>query len=74
MDQRNHDARHLYATALLRIGQTFSSLYLVNIPPDDRCNGCLEIKAKCCAAVGRHRQAREALEEAMLGPSFASSG
>jgi anaphase-promoting complex subunit 3 len=49
----------------------------VNLPQDQRCNGCLEIKAKCCSTLGRHRQAREALEDilknaAAEGPSRAS--
>lgn len=62
MDPRNHDARHLYATALLREGQTHSALTLVNLAREVQCSGCLEIQAKCCTALGRHRQAREALE------------
>lgn len=70
MDPKNHDARHLYATALLRAGQTYSAMYLVKIPLEVRCSGCLEIKAKCCTALGRHRQAREALEESMQDPSY----
>ncbi|KAL0947081.1 hypothetical protein HGRIS_013222 [Hohenbuehelia grisea] len=72
-DKSNHDARHLYATSLLREGQTYSAMYLVNIPRDEACTGCLELKAKCCTALGRHRQAREALEETLLDPNYASS-
>lgn len=60
-----HDARHLYATALLREGQTYSALAIVNIARQQQCSGCLEIKAKCCTALGRYRQAREALEETL---------
>ena len=65
LDHGNHDARHLYATAMLRANQPHSALHLVNLPlpPDQRCNGCFEIKAKCCSTLGRHRQAREALED-----------
>ncbi|KAH9977216.1 TPR-like protein [Lactifluus volemus] len=63
LDHGNHDARHLYATAMLRANQPHSALHLVNLPQDQRCNGCFEIKAKCCSALGRHRQAREALED-----------
>jgi anaphase-promoting complex subunit 3 len=74
MDQLNHDARHLYATSLLREGQTYSALCLVSIAPDLQCSGCLEIKAKCCTALGRHRQAREALEEALQDTNYAPSG
>jgi len=59
----NHDARHLYATALIHEGQTYSALALVNGPKDEQCCGCLEIKARCCTLLGRHRQAREAIEE-----------
>lgn len=73
MDHQNHDSRHLYATALLREGQPYSALGLVNVPQDQRCTGCLEIKAKCCTAVGRHRQAREALEAALQDPSYMPS-
>ncbi|KAI0290448.1 TPR-like protein [Russula brevipes] len=56
LDHGNHDARHLYANVMLRANQPHSALHL-------RCNGCLEIKAKCCSTLGRHRQAREALED-----------
>lgn len=73
MDEKNHDARHLYATALFREGQTYSALHLVNRPPDDICSGCLEIKAKCCTALGRHRQAREALERTVADPRYTPS-
>lgn len=69
LNQKSHDARHLYATALLREGQTYSALCLVNIPRDQQCGGCLELKAKCSTALGRHRQAREALEECMKDPA-----
>ncbi|KAF8652689.1 hypothetical protein AX16_004194 [Volvariella volvacea WC 439] len=73
MDRNNHDSRHLYATALLREGQTYSALCLVNIPQDQRCAGCLEIKAKCCNALGRYREAREALDAALSNPSYLRS-
>lgn len=74
MDHNNHDARHLYATALLREGQTYSAMCLVNIPRDGQCGGCLEIKAKCCTILGRHRQAREALEETLREPNYTPFG
>ncbi|KAF8061558.1 hypothetical protein FPV67DRAFT_1783469 [Lyophyllum atratum] len=73
IDQHNHDSRHLYATALLREGQTHSALSLVNQPSTIYCNGCLEIKAKCCTALGRHRQAREALEVTMQDLTYIPS-
>ncbi|KAJ8456169.1 hypothetical protein ONZ45_g18799 [Pleurotus djamor] len=73
MDERNHDARHLYATALFREGQTYSALHLVNRPQDDICSGCLEIKAKCCTALGRHRQSREALERTLADTIYTPS-
>jgi len=62
----SHDARHLYATALLREGQTFPSLTVVDIRREEQCGGCLEIKAKCCTALGRYRQAREALDQSLI--------
>ena len=73
IDKRNHDSRHMYATALLREGQTHSALNLVNIPSDIQCGGCLEIKAKCCTALGRHRQAQEALEATLQAPPTGKS-
>ncbi|OCH95621.1 TPR-like protein [Obba rivulosa] len=69
-DVKNHDARHLYATALLRVGRPHSALFLVSLPTEARCSGCLEIKAKCCSALGRHRQAREALEASLRDASY----
>ncbi|KAI9508481.1 TPR-like protein [Russula earlei] len=69
LDHGNHDARHLYATVMLRASQPHSALHLVNLPQDQRCNGCLEIKAKCCSTLGRHRQAREALEDILKNPA-----
>jgi Anaphase-promoting complex, cyclosome, subunit 3 len=65
LDHGNHDARHLYANVMLRANQPHSALHLVNLPQDQRCHGCLEIKAKCCSTLGRHRQAREALEDVL---------
>lgn len=62
LDYKNHDARHLYATALLEAGQLHSAHRFVNIPQDVRCTGCVDILAKCCAKLGRHRLAREAIE------------
>ncbi|TFK55248.1 TPR-like protein [Heliocybe sulcata] len=73
IDRDNHDARHLYATSLLRLGQPHSALHLVNAPPDGRCGGCSEIKYRCCTVLGRHRQAQEALQESLSDPQYTSS-
>ncbi|PCH38327.1 TPR-like protein [Wolfiporia cocos MD-104 SS10] len=73
LDTSNHDARHLYATALLRSGQPHSAFFFVNLPVQSCCSGCLEIKAKCCSALGRHREAREALEESLQDVSYTPS-
>ena len=72
-DTKNHDARHLYATALLHAGQPHSAHHLVNLPMDSRCTGCVEIIAKCCIKLGRHRQAREALETCLRDPAYAAT-
>jgi len=74
MDRTNHESRHLYATALLREGQTYSALNLVNGAQDEQCTGCMEVKAKCCVALGRHRQARETLENTLRDTNYVSSG
>ncbi|ESK96921.1 20s cyclosome subunit (nuc2 cdc27) [Moniliophthora roreri MCA 2997] len=73
MNQSSHEARHLYATALLRGGQTYSALCVVDISREQQCSGCLEMKAKCCTALGRYRQARECLEEALPTVAYAPS-
>ncbi|KAI1787926.1 protein prenylyltransferase [Ganoderma leucocontextum] len=73
LDPKNHDARHLYATALLQAGQPHSAHKLVNLPADNRCTGCVGIIAKCCAAMGRHRQAREALEACLRDEAYTPS-
>ncbi|KAG1756463.1 uncharacterized protein EDB91DRAFT_1092788 [Suillus paluster] len=70
IDENNHDARHLYATALLRSGQPHSGLQLVSGVQQSRCSGCLEIKGKCCAALGRHRLAREAFDASLQDPTY----
>ncbi|PPR03934.1 hypothetical protein CVT26_001139 [Gymnopilus dilepis] len=73
MDRTNHESRHLYATALLREGQTYSALNLVNGAQDEQCTGCLEIKAKCFTALGRHRQARDMLEATLRDTNYVSA-
>ncbi|KAI0361880.1 protein prenylyltransferase [Trametes cingulata] len=71
LDLKNHDARHLYATALLETGQPHSAHRIVNAPAKEvRCTGCLNILAKCCMKLGRHRQAREALEACLRDHSY----
>ncbi|CAL1704161.1 unnamed protein product [Somion occarium] len=72
-DPNNHDARHLYATALLRAGQPHSAHHLVDLPVDARCPGCSEVKARCCTVLGRHRHARQALEETLADPTYTPS-
>ncbi|KAH7924550.1 TPR-like protein [Leucogyrophana mollusca] len=71
LDLDNHDARHLYATALLRAEQPHSGLQLVT--DQSKCSGCMEIRGKCCAALGRYRQARESLEASLQDLSYTPS-
>jgi anaphase-promoting complex subunit 3 len=49
-------------------------MFLVNLPAEIRCSGCFEIKAKCCTALGRHRQAQEALEETLRESTYTRTG
>lgn len=72
-DRNNHDAIHLYSLTLLRDDQAYSALHLVNWPGGTLCSGCLEINAKCCTVLGRHRQAREALEASLRCSSISAS-
>lgn len=70
-DVQNHDARHLYATVLIEAGQPHSAHRLVNVPAKGAgCTGCLHVLAQCCMKLGRHRQAREALEGCLRDNSF----
>lgn len=73
MDEHDHDARHLYATALLRALQPHSALYVVSGTEQEKCSGCLEIKGKCCMALSHYRQAREALEAALEDTDYIPS-
>jgi anaphase-promoting complex subunit 3 len=73
MDEQNHDARHLYATALLRARQPHSALYIVSSTEQAKCSGCLEIKGQCCMALSRYRQAHEALEAALEDTHYVPS-
>ncbi|KAL1680846.1 hypothetical protein EV122DRAFT_275784 [Schizophyllum commune] len=70
LEAENHDARHLYTTVLLRAGQPYSALCVVNSPKERACPGCAELKAKCYSELGQHRQAREALEDAIADPEY----
>ncbi|RDX48353.1 protein prenylyltransferase [Lentinus brumalis] len=73
LDPKNHDARHLYATALLQADQPHSAYRLVNLPLEARCTGCVDVAAKCCMKLGRHRQAREALETCLRDHTYVPS-
>ncbi|KAI0781142.1 protein prenylyltransferase [Trametes elegans] len=71
LDVKNHDALHLYATTLLEAGQPHSAHRMVNMAAkESRCTGCLNIVAKTCMKLGRHRQAREALEGCLRDHSY----
>ncbi|KAL5529076.1 hypothetical protein ACEPAG_5050 [Sanghuangporus baumii] len=74
LDNKCHDALHLYSCALLRCGQAQSALWLVS-PPSQKepCSGCYVAQAECHTALGQHSQAGEALE-ASLRTSYAPSG
>jgi anaphase-promoting complex subunit 3 len=65
LDHDNHDARHIYATALLSAGQTHSALFFLQDERCTKCSGCQQLKAQTCNILGRYRQAREALEEGL---------
>lgn len=60
IDPLNHEARHLYATALLRSKQVQSAM---NVSKDLTCIGCAEIYARCCDALGKNRQGWQALQQ-----------
>lgn len=66
-DSSDHQARHLFATALLRGGQTHSAMNLVK---DHSCLGCTELFARCCNVLGRFRQGQAALEQCMMTPGI----
>jgi anaphase-promoting complex subunit 3 len=69
-DPAQHDARHLYSTALLRAGQTHSALWFVNTPKPTRCGGCEEVRARCLTTLARFREAKEALDAAVVGQGY----
>lgn len=62
IDPDNHQARHLYASALLRAGHTHSALHRLQ---DQSCLGCTEVYSRCCNALGRFREGEEALRRCM---------
>ena len=71
LDPSSHDSRHLYATTMLRSGQPHSALHIAYSNKDSPpCSGCLEIASKANSTLGKHRQAREALEESMKNKSY----
>jgi anaphase-promoting complex subunit 3 len=70
-DRDNHPARHLYALSLLHNGQTQSALNHVN---QQRCHECTDIYAKCCVALGRYGQAKDALESIARGEGTTTKG
>lgn len=75
LDPSNHDARHLYATTMLRSGQPHSALHIAISDKGSRpCSGCLEIASKAQSVLGRHRLSREALEEGMKDKSYTPTG
>ncbi|KAF8320406.1 TPR-like protein [Clavulina sp. PMI_390] len=62
IDPENHEARHLFATSLLKAGQVHSALHRVQ---DQNCSGCSRIYSDCCAQLGRFREAEEAMRRCM---------
>lgn len=69
-DHESHGSRHLYCQALLKAGQTHQALNYVTasngfVP----CGGCDELRAKCFTALGRWREAKEALEQTIADQS-----
>jgi anaphase-promoting complex subunit 3 len=74
IDPENHDARHLYALALMRSSQKLSALHLVDLPSEARCGSCVEIYVQCCDALGRYRQGREALEACLNNGGMLENG
>lgn len=73
LDHNNHDARHLFVTALLRAGRKNSALYLLKDHRCLGCCGCQHLRAQTCSLLGRHREAREALEASLSDLSYVSS-
>lgn len=70
LDHSNHDARHIFVAALLHAGQKNSALSLLKDHRCTNCCGCQHLKAQTCGLLGRHREAREALEASLSDPSY----
>jgi len=70
LDHNNHDARHIFVTALLRAGRKNSALSLLKDHRCTNCCGCQHLKAQTCGLLGRHREAREALEASLSDPGY----
>lgn len=71
LDHNNHDARHIFVTALLHAGRKNSALSLLKDYRCTDCCGCQHLKAQTCGLLGRHREAREALEASLNDPDYA---
>ena len=70
LDHNNHDARHIFVTALLHAGRKNSALSLLKDHRSSSCCGCQHLKAQTCGLLGRHRDARDALEASLSDPSY----
>ena len=70
LDHNNHDARHIFVTALLHAGRKNSALSLLRDYRCSDCCGCQHLKARTCNLLGRHREAREALEASLSDPGY----
>lgn len=70
LDHNNHDARHIFATTLLHAGRKNSALSLLRDHRCSNCCGCQHLKAQTCNLLGRHREAREALEASLSDPGY----
>lgn len=75
LDNRNHEALHLYSKSLLSCGQTHSALWFVRAPyQQDPCPGCFIAQGECYASLGQHAQAGEALENSLRDRTHAYFG
>lgn len=70
LDHNNHDARHIFVTALLHAGRKNSALSLLRDYRCSDCCGCQHLKAQTCNLLGRHRDAREALEVSLSDSGY----
>jgi hypothetical protein len=70
LDHNNHDARHIFVTALLHAGRKNSALSLLRDYRCSNCSGCQHLKSQTCNLLGRHREAREALETSLSDPGY----